>query len=498
MTTTRRSFIKKLSLGGFAIISSCNKYEEDDPAGNLPDRSGTYPVPFRNITWEDIYNQQVHDHYSEQFNNEEDYANRVYIDPEYQGETSSGTIENPLKSLADVSFDTDTAYLIKRGTEHNLARNRITTADNIMIGAYGSGSRPVITGSNIETASGNVTIRDLVVSAIRLGQYGGPHPDRNFVFNCILNGSGELAVLASNVKVIGCEITNNNRNGVYVRTMDRVIPQGDVEIGYCYIHNINQIWHPGGKPQTEASGDGIQITSFAGNYHVHHNLIDRHDTGNKFNIIAVGANNGDRPIKGIIENNFLIGGLMHPNEQNVIYIGNISTAGAVNHHFTIIRNNVLIGVYDSVTDRYTGCGVYCLGSEMHVYGNLFMDLEYGMRSGFFGKNFVYNNTFVKMRTDHGIVWDNVHSLYNNIFDRRQHSSATNSGGNLYLTDAQTSPGKLFRDHLDEDYRLRTDSPAISAGTWADIMSSDWKKDLMGTSVPHNNNIDAGALQYIYY
>lgn len=82
-----------------------------------------------------------------------EYENSKFIDPSASA-SGNGSLASPYNSWLDVTFEAGTTYLQKRGT---IAREKVTvdasgTEDNaIAIGAYGSGSDPIIQGSEIET-----------------------------------------------------------------------------------------------------------------------------------------------------------------------------------------------------------------------------------------------------------------------------------------------------------------------------------------------------------
>ncbi|HPE56285.1 MAG TPA: hypothetical protein PK904_07805, partial [Bacteroidales bacterium] len=72
--------------------------------------------------------------------------NIVYIDPTNSGDPDEdGTLEHPYNSWLDISFTDNTTYLQAAGTEFTLVSTLdIDNVDNVTIGAYGDGPRPII------------------------------------------------------------------------------------------------------------------------------------------------------------------------------------------------------------------------------------------------------------------------------------------------------------------------------------------------------------------
>jgi hypothetical protein len=73
-------------------------------------------------------------------------ANAVYIDPTYTG-TKTGSITQPFTSFSDVKWVDGGVYLLKSGTVYNTSTKIRPNANNITIGSYGTGNRPIIRSS---------------------------------------------------------------------------------------------------------------------------------------------------------------------------------------------------------------------------------------------------------------------------------------------------------------------------------------------------------------
>lgn len=472
--------------------------EEEESNGDPPGPG--QPVPGTDYTvrdkqWEDVFTQEIHDYYAPQFNTEVDYATVVYIDPAYTGGGSDGSIERPFTTLGSGRFDTsDVAYLVRRGTSHTI-ENIEFYGNDVMLGAYGEGDKPVLTDGRLIFRGRNGLIRDVDIDTVRSGTHGDFLNALNFkVFNARFHGTSENVFLGRNYKVIGVEVVNSNRNAIFIQQMDRS-QDSHLEIGYCYIHKVNQIWFPDAKDQTVASGDGIMFSPFRGTYHYHNNIIYRSDTGNKFCIIGNAGDTQGGAVYGLIENNYLYAPHSYPSGGNGLYFGNIDGASAEAHHHIEIRNNVVVGTKHLIDgdENWTSWGVYTNSSRITAYGNLFIDMRGGLQlgSGAFGDNIVYNNTFINLK-DRNRIHASAAYVYNNIFDE----PASGSGvweNNLILF--RVNLNTVFRDPANEDFRLVAGSPAIDGGTWQPWMNQAWTTDFLGTPVPHNDSIDIGAFQY---
>lgn len=462
----------------------------------------------RNKEWSEIFTQDVYDYYNNHvFNNENDYNTLIYINPDYSGSDSNGSITHPFKNLNDVNKSlSNTAYLIKRGTSqdwNNISGAIVLTGNNIMLGAYGEGEMPFATGSTVEFLGENTLIRDLYLETVRFGRTpGAPHANNGKIFNSRFSGGNELAAFGINYQIIGVEIFEKQRNGIHFIGHN---PNSDshIEIGYSHIHTINQVWTPE-TDQWTASGDCIQVRNFRGTYYIHNNILDKSDNGNKA-VIFFNPHEYTEHVEGLVENNYVYAGFSYPDGSSGLIFKRISQHNTEKHHHVTIRNNVIIGhefTYQGIT-YYSDRGVGGSQSRFTVYGNIFIDLKtpIWLGDGSSGQNLTYNNTIINTKgggkpinqsTQQGIPF-----MFNNIFPDNSHSSPPQSGGNIYLNNLPggTTVNDLFTDPANEDYRLKQGSIAINGGTWESWMEEDWTHDLSGTTVSQDNNIDIGALQF---
>ena len=339
-----------------------------------------------------IFTQEIYDKYDVVFSNSSDFENVLYINPNYSGE-SDGTIDNPYSTLNDAPQIDNTAYLLKRGTSYEAFDHYEMNASNILIGAYGEGDRPKIIAEGrggIIFAQSNVIIRDVELSYVQFGVWGNEISEV-ISFNVKMRSSW---VWARNVRFIGCEVSGASRNGIFIQQRD-FSEDNYVEIAYSHIHKVNQNWTPE-TGEAEASGDGIQISGFRGEYHIHNSIVDRSDTGNKFSIIINPHHNEINPVSGLIENNILRGPMPQPDGGSIIYIGNVQEATQDAHHELVVRNNEMYGsTYDGV--NYTGAAIFSHSSKFEVYGNYVQEVPepvFRLGNEAFGENLVYDNEVI--------------------------------------------------------------------------------------------------------
>jgi hypothetical protein len=387
---------------------------------------------------------------------------------------------------------------VRRGTSHNLSADIDFMGNNIFIGAYGDGARPIIQGRRITIRRSNAVVRDLDTREIRFGTWGDfMNTVGIVVFNTRLSGGSENVFFGRNVTIIGVEVLNKPKNGIFFQQRDRSV-DNKIEVGYSYIHNVNQMWLPDGQPQTIASGDGLMFNPFRGNYHYHNNIIDRSGTGNKFCIIGNPGDSNGGMVRGLIENNYLYAPHNYPSGGNGLYFGNVDNATTSAHHHAVVRNNVIIGTKYNAngSENWTKNGIFTNSARLTVYGNFFMDLLTAINAGngAFGTNVFHNNTFVSPRGSERHINGRVHHIFNNILPSTNYTKAASSeGNNLFLSNAKAAD--VFVNPTAGDYRLKNGSPAIDKGRWETWMEKQWTRDLLGTGVPQNNTIDIGAFQF---
>jgi hypothetical protein len=303
-----------------------------------------------------------------------------YIDPSSTVEgTRDGSLEKPFASWDEVVFVAGNIYLQKRGTTA-IVNNKIAPKSDIIMGAYGDGEKPVIisnyTGHAIDAINTkNVTIKDLEITAPKALsgiQFSGLNSGNQVLDNLIIRDAQwgiRLLDLWSGIKVLNTEIYNIGDDGIYAKSVSRV------EVGYSYIHDINQKYNTVGHTETQAPGDNIQLSVSSDGFYIHHNILDHSSTGNKFAVIV----HGDGNDSGIIEYNHLIGQgakgfaavYIDPTMKNVT-----------------VRNNII---------ENSGNAVYSLGDGLKFYNNIVNYHATGLYYAAGTTSQVYNNTFYNVR-----------------------------------------------------------------------------------------------------
>ena len=416
-----------------------------------------------------------------------DFANVVYIDPSVAVSGSGASPEDPLKSWTEVTFVEGTAYLQKCGTEDIISGRVIPGRNNILIGAYGEGPRPIVTTTLVQGGDGGVfqftgsdiVIRDMhlrapgIASLVRLGS--APNA---IIYNNELEDSkwGIRAFGVGNYRILGNIIHNIIDDGIYSQNAT------GVEVGWNFIFNVNTAWEDPYTPETVASGDSVQFDGVR-DWHVHHNVLDRSDSGNKFAFIC---NNSFSP--GLFEHNFVIGPKADGDGGSAVFMATGQQSDYVLRYNTFTRTGVRV--------------IYHRVNNLLVYGNIFAgntstDRPLIDNQGHGGDYF------------HNVFWDNAGQimvsggrLANNIIDNRRAANTVGNPGhnqnNLYTTTLIGGASNLlgdpaFVDPDNGDFRLSAGSPAINAGRV--ITEATIDEDRSGTPMPQGSAPDIGAYEY---
>lgn len=281
----------------------------------------------------------------------------IFIDPSYGG-TENGSKSQPFNTWAEArsTMTTGSFLLQKRGTSASLPSFDFNRAgvQNITIGAYGSGAKPVMEfssgGINLSGKTG-IVVRDLsIISPSSAGTaLSIPFNSQNAtVDNCTISGGRAGIDMGGslNMKVINNEIHHNREDGIYTTSDSGV--HVSMQIGFNYIHHVNQNFVGTNVPDSVAPGDSMQLNGLIDTMNVHHNILDRSDTGNKFCFIT-----SPRDHSSVISINYnyckannSVTALTN-DPVSGIYIENILLAGGNSNDLTIIGNkfeNVNIGI----------------------------------------------------------------------------------------------------------------------------------------------------------
>ncbi|MBN1998362.1 right-handed parallel beta-helix repeat-containing protein [candidate division KSB1 bacterium] len=406
----------------------------------------------------------------------------VYIDPE--NDTSSqtkGTKDNPHKSLDGVRWVPGLTIAFKRGTTFKTNRQIVIECDNITLMSYGESTERPVVQSTEETHAvvghwqgvKNAVIRDLEIFSMNgtASITFNPADDGNSnisVINCKLHGGGWglRSMGTDGLLVENTEVFDTKDDGIFIRWDD------NIEICFCYVHDVNKNWKPPHTPESDAGGDAVQLAD-SRHWHVHHNVLDRSSSGNKFAFIS---NNPDQR-EGILEFNKLVGPRV---DGSSIYIGDGSGL--------IIRYNI-------ITDC-PGNPLYSHASELKIYGNVITRL--GGPIFISASGYIFRNTFHDVgRIAQGgrlFIESNIFSFTSSGQKDYNHIDVLIESNNLYAG-AASAASKSFTGNpdfvsIDEDnFRLGEESDAIDRGT-----DTEMEYDFDGTKIPQGNGPDVGAFE----
>ena len=368
------------------------------------------------------------------------YVNPLYIDPS-ASINGNGTISNPFNGS---TFDTqyaqawtnNTTYLIKKGTTWNRTWTlNLISKNDVILGAYGSGTRPKVTGGFID---GTNSIMDFG-SSYRIGVHDLEIYGRNYNKTsevaplCSIKMNGTSSILSNLTDILNCNIHSTYWGIRGVTDVDRIRVLGgeisytlddgifyqgatNCEFGYINIHDINEKWY-NIQTQEHAGGDCIQIDGHINGLtglHIHHCTLDHSTTGLKFCLIYESIKKGD--IITIEHNKFL----RDPNSiEQCIYVSGQQDST----HTTYFRHNYIPNAKATAYWSTTGH----INSEFinNIICNTDRALELYSTQGVK----VYNNTFINANV--GIEHENHETgidIKNNIFNLNTGQKAFNFHG----------------------------------------------------------------------
>ncbi|MFO7924691.1 MAG: right-handed parallel beta-helix repeat-containing protein [Bacteroidales bacterium] len=401
----------------------------------------------------------------------------IHIDPlNTDDPVKDGSVQHPFSSFSEITWNDGAVYALRRGTTTETGTIMIF-ADNVTLASYGKGARPVIKSLSEDYAVStswqgghNITIRDIEVHApdaissviFRTNSTNGK------VINVRLHGS-EWGLRALNnidgLYIYNTEIFDTADDGIFIRETR------NIEIAHSHIHRVNRNWKPPSTPEDDASGDGIQLY-LCNDWHVHHNIIDRSDTGNKFCFIS----NNPEQDNGIFEYN-LLSGPRPPGYS--IYIGDGRNI--------IIRYNYITGPSQSP--------LWSHASGLKIYYNIFTNISGPLLVS--GSAEVYNNLFYNNAM--GIEGGRI-TAKNNIFDLgavdrpRFNVRDLTESNNLFVYGLPTRNSETgdprFADPENGNFRLLPESDCIDKG--ADV---NLKQDIEGNRVPAGSSPDIGPFEF---
>ncbi|MCF8403809.1 MAG: PKD domain-containing protein [Bacteroidales bacterium] len=435
------------------------------------------------------------------------YNTTVYIDPDYTG-TETGTITQPFNSWSDFNFSSNTAYLQKRGT---IAQGGmvVTSKNYLLIGAYGSGNDPVITGIPGQETSiisffksnhcvvENLTITGHHPSAPTAGVYitgnwiGNITSSDITVKNCdisycyngvrVLPGTSDV----DKVTVENCEIHHINEDGIFAIDLNNFTCRNS------HIYFVNLDWHYHGHTVADAPGDGIQLGNDCDNFLIEGCIIDRRYTGLKFCFIHNGNNMG-------FENDGIIRDCaFYPPKDT---IGGPSAGGAIylyDGDSILIERTKIIGT-DRIYSNDAGVGGQL--SFDHIIMNYVLgDSVHNFKVGLFNEFCELNNvTFTSNRPNVTMLdlSGGLTNITNSAFACGPNTAPTygiiTQSNNLVYIGDDSNWGSTFgwADWANGDYHLLETSPLIDAGS--DVGQA---LDLDNLPVPFGIAPDIGCYEY---
>lgn len=427
----------------------------------------------------------------------------IYIDPTNNSSNQNGSISNPFNSWSKVSFVSGNTYLQKSGTTTN---NRITFngKNNITIGAYGSGSKPIIktsgTGLHIIyiANSYNITVKDVELtttgtwsSAITIQ---GLNAANNIIRNCYLhNVEWGIRILtpAGGTKILNSTIRNIRDDGIFAQDVS------SIEIGYCYIADVNRKYQVN-TSESYAAGDGIQIGSTNNlSFNIHNNTIDHSSMGNKACIIVWGNN-----FSGVIEKNIIIGNI--PKNASGIYLHQTSKTVVI--RYNVIKNSAVgITTNASMIDAYYNT---ILGNKVGVMVNpgykanvrnnvIYNNTKYGIQTSYSTTLTLRNNIFnTNSSAAKALYYQGAVSSNYNVFGQ-QYSGFINGYPTLSIWRSNTGNDQNsmvgnpnFTNPSNGDFHVHSNSIVINKG-----MNVGLTRDQFGGSVPQAGIVDIGIHEY---
>lgn len=209
-----------------------------------------------------------------------DFSDIVYIDP--SGSHGDGSMVSPYNTLAGLTLQPDTAYLLKRGTVLSERPNKVWI--DTYVGAYGEGAMPIIDGGlRIRRGSRDATFVGLDIRRTGRGERtilrfahpndfddtSGPIPSHITVAFCNIQGFYDNGYPQYNIEhsadflvFYNNRVSYSQNNGWWLTSTE------SVQIIRNWFHHQNM----GGVEATDSTGDTIQVEYelnrgyFAGNH----------------------------------------------------------------------------------------------------------------------------------------------------------------------------------------------------------------------------------------
>ncbi|GAB4311654.1 MAG: hypothetical protein Kow00127_01700 [Bacteroidales bacterium] len=442
--------------------------------------------------------------------------NIVYIDPTNSGDPAEdGTVEHPFDSWGDFTLAENTTYLQKAGTVYQLSGTlNIDNINNVTIGAYGEGPRPVLQSNPASNAAiirvaratntvidGLAIIGDLsnspVAGVFVSGHWssGGAPTINTTINNCeiayVYNGVRGIpaSTLIETITITNTEIHHINEDGVFIKHVPNITIEG------CHMWHINLDWHLQGHLESQSPGDCIHILGDCNNYLIKDNILDRRYTGNKFCFIY-GNTHYTPEVRGRV-----IGNTLYPPKDTVNGNGGAALYLSESGHVEIAYNKIIGRGY-----QWGGTPVTAAHIEVDS-----VDCYYNLIDSVSGLNFVMKNDFVNFYNnmlicnndvDWGVLFSGTEAgtLRNNIIAVRSGTPAyfINTGlvneYNLLIEGGEDTWNQDIGivSWENGDFHLTENSACVNAG----YNYNDYNYDLEETPVPQMGIRDMGPYEYV--
>jgi len=403
----------------------------------------------------------------------------VYIDPNYNG-NQLGTLAEPYDSIR-FTFESNNAYLFKRGTVLEVNGRILVNADSIYLGAYGNGDKPIISPNSTTKhvlltgtyqVLQNLHIKGLDDSTAVVCDFRSTKKGFNWADNLeIEHGYRGLNASDNSKIVISNTIIHDIRDdGMYTSKNDSIIIDG-VEI---WDINRNYLVKP---DITYAGGDCIQGES-NGYVHIKNSLLDHSQIGGKFALIQNG------PDTVILENSVLIS---HEG-SSAVYLGTSKRGWNINgceiiggihglwsHCEALVLNSILRGQTENG-----------ISGSANVYYCTFIDQKENALEGYSGIEFIVHNTiFYDVKQAFAADESKVTASHNNYFNPTSTVMINQWGENKLKFDP------LFQDINSFNFSLKPQSSLIDKGLNFDFINHD----LLLRNRINGLASDIGAIEY---
>jgi hypothetical protein len=405
-------------------------------------------------------------------------TNAIHIDPANGADSEAdGSIEHPFSSISKIVWKDGIVIAFKRGASFDI-QSIVIQYNNIILASYGNGERPVInstTKEHVITTDWQGGQTDIIVRDIEINAPNAvsciifrDNNSRVKILNCKLHGSIWGIRALNYVKylyVYNTEVYNIFDDGMFIKNSE------NIEIANCYVHHVNQYWKPPSTPESIAGGDGIQFEN-CNHWRVHHNKIDRSDTGNKFCFISNNPNQND----GVFEYNFLTG----PLDCHSIYLGD--------------GENLIVRYNHTVAPSLSP--VYSHSKNLKIYNNIFEGNTgplYASVSAEVYNNLFYNMPALALQGGTLIVRNNIFDLKSDNFDKSKVKLLTEDHnlfvkGNASSTSFNGDP--KYKSVNTSDFHIQAGSDCIDKAVNVGIL-----EDFDGIKIPQGNSPDIGPFEF---